>query len=175
MKRLVTLCALLMITAAGTIQAAEIKSPTTNVLIRLLWLGDTANRPRGSGTLVSHDGVEYLVTAFHVFRDSGGNPTVRFREQWIPLKWEVVAKDEDLDVIVLKSAQLPADLGVNRRAIVTHYRGNRRPKLTPLKLIDSTRLVVWTDGVTGDVDSGDDCADPSGSSGSGGADQADCP
>ena len=66
-------------------------------------------------------------------------------------------------------------LTVNRRAIVTHYRGNRRPKLTPLKLIDSTHLVVWTDGVRGDVDSGDDCADPSGSSGSGGADQADCP
>ena len=64
---------------------------------------------------------------------------------------------------------------VNRRAIVTLYRGNRRPILTPRKLIDSTHLVVWTDGVTGDVDSGDDCADPSGSSGSRGADQTDCP
>ena len=68
-----------------------------------------------------------------------------------------------------------ADWGVNRRAIVHPYRGNRRAILTPLKLIDSTHLVVWTDGVRGDVDSGDDCADPSGSSGSRGADQAGLP
>lgn len=87
------------------------KSPESNVLSRLLWLGDTANRPNGSGTLVSHDGVEYLVTALHVFRGCGNNPSVRFLGQWNPLDWEVVAEDEDLDVIVLKSAQLPADTG----------------------------------------------------------------
>ena len=110
-KRLMILCALLMMTVSGTIEAADIKSPTGNVLGRLLWLGDTANRPQGSGTLISDDEVEYLVTAFHVFRSCNGNPSVRFRKQWNPIQWDVVAKDEDLDVIVLKSAQLPADLG----------------------------------------------------------------
>ncbi len=110
-RRLVILCVLLMMTVSGTIEAAEMKSPTANVLSRLVWLGDTVNRPQGSGTLVSDDGGEYLVTAFHVFCSCRGNPSVRFREQWKPLQWEVVAKDESLDVIVLKSAQLPADLG----------------------------------------------------------------
>lgn len=100
-----------MMTVSGTIEAADMKSPTANVLSRLLWLGDAANRPLGSGTLVSNEGVEYLVTALHVFRDCQGNPTVRFQEQWNSLQWEVVAKDESLDVIVLKSTQLPADLG----------------------------------------------------------------
>ena len=61
------------------------------------------------------------------------------------------------------------------RGSVIQWIVNRRAILTPLKLIDSTHLVVWTDGVRGDVDSGDDCADTSGSSGSRGADQADCP
>ena len=81
-----------MMTVPGTIEAADMKAPTANVLSRLIWLGDPANRPQGSGTLVSNDGVEYLVTAFHVFRDCGGKPTVRYREQWNLLQWEVVAK-----------------------------------------------------------------------------------
>ena len=89
----------------------------------------------------------------------------------------VRAKQAELESAkrVLARIKNPILENVNRRAIVTLYRGNRRPILTPRKLIDSTHLVVWTDGVTGDVDSGDDCADPSGSSGSRGADQTDCP
>ena len=87
------------------------KTPTANVLSRLLWLGDTTNQVQGSGTLVSNDGAEYLVTALHVFDSCRGNPSVRYREEWHPLQWKVVAKDEGLDVIVLQSAQLPADLG----------------------------------------------------------------
>ena len=78
------------------------KSPTANVLSRLVWLGDGGNTAQGSGTLVSYDGVEYLVTAHHVYVDCGGNPSVRFRARWNRLQWEVVAKDESLDVIVLK-------------------------------------------------------------------------
>ena len=59
---------------------------------------------------MSFDGVDYLVTAHHVYVDCGGKPSVRFRGQWNPFQWEVVAKDEGLDVIVLKSPQLPTDL-----------------------------------------------------------------
>ena len=86
------------------------KSPTANVLSRLVWLGDGDKTAKGSGTLVSQEGVEYLVTAHHVYVECGGNPLVRFRAQWNSIQWEVVVKDEELDVIVLKSAQLPTDL-----------------------------------------------------------------
>ncbi len=86
------------------------KSPTANVLRRVVWLGDGRNTAQGSGTLVGFDGVDYLATAYHVYVGCGGNPSVRFRGQWNPFQWEVVAKDESLDVIVLKSRQLPTDL-----------------------------------------------------------------
>ena len=86
------------------------RSPTSNVLSRLVWLGDQATGSQGSGTLVSDSGVDYLVTAHHVYRDCKGNPSVRFGGLWNSLQWEVVAKDESLDVIVLKSSKLPADL-----------------------------------------------------------------
>ena len=86
------------------------KSPTANVLSRLVWLGDGRNTAQGSGTLVSSEGVGYLVTAHHVYVDCGGDPSVRFRGQWNPFQWDVVAKDETLDVIVLRSPQLPTDL-----------------------------------------------------------------
>ena len=62
---------------------------------------------------------------------------------------------------------------VNRRAIVTHLRGDRRPKLTHPKLSDSTRLVVWTDRLRGDAGSADDCTDASGASGPREVDPAD--
>ena len=86
------------------------KSPTANVLNRVVWLGDGRNMAQGSGTLVSFEGVDYLATAHHVCADCGGNPSVRFRGLWNPFQWELVAKDENLDVIVLKSPQLPSDL-----------------------------------------------------------------
>ena len=86
------------------------RSPTSNVLSRLLWLGNEATGSQGSGTLVSESNVDYLVTAHHVYRDCNGNPSVRSRGRWNSLQWEVVAKDESLDVIVLKSPQLPANL-----------------------------------------------------------------
>ena len=86
------------------------KSPTANVLNRVFWLGDGRNTAQGSGTLVSFNGVDYLATAHHVYVDCGGNPSVRFRGQWNAFQWEVVAKDENLDVIVLKSRQLRTDL-----------------------------------------------------------------
>ena len=110
MKRLVFLSALLIATVSQVIGAVEMRSPTANVLSRLIWLGDHATGPQGSGTLVSDSGVDYLVTAHHVYRGCNGNPSVRFRGLWNPLKWEVVAKDESLDIIVLKSPQLPANL-----------------------------------------------------------------
>lgn len=111
MKSYAILTVLLMITVSGTVGAADVRSPTANVLSRLVWLGDGGNTAQGSGTLVSYDGAEYLVTAHHVYVDCGGNPSVRFRARWNRLQWEVVAKDESLDVIVLKSVQLPTDLG----------------------------------------------------------------
>ena len=52
----------------------------------------------------------YLVTAHHVYDDCGGDPSVRFRERWKSFQWEVVAEDKSLDVIVLKSPELPTDL-----------------------------------------------------------------
>ena len=87
------------------------KTPTANVLNRVVWLGDGGNTAQGSGTLVSFEGIDYLVTAHHVYVDCGGNPSVRFRGQWNQFQWEVVAKDASLDVIVLKSAQLGTGRG----------------------------------------------------------------
>ena len=110
MKALAILSILVLIHVSGDVGAYEMKSPTVNVLSRLLWLGDGRNTVQGSGTIVSSDGVDYLVTAHHVFVDCGGSPLVRFRGQWNPFQWEVVAKDEKLDVIVLKSPQLATDL-----------------------------------------------------------------
>ena len=92
------------------VAAASMKSPTANVLSRLVWLGNGDNTAQGSGTLVSYGGIDYLVTAHHVYADCSGNPLVRFRAQWNGFQWEVVAKDESLDIIVLKSPQLPTDL-----------------------------------------------------------------
>ena len=60
--------------------------------------------------LVSFEGIDYLATAHHVYVNCGDNPSVRFRGQWNPFEWKVVAKDQNLDVIVLKSRQLPSDL-----------------------------------------------------------------
>ena len=110
MKSCVILIVLLMITVSATVEAANMNSPTANVLSRLVWLGDGNNTAQGSGTLVSYGGAEYLVTAHHVYVDCSSNPLVRFQARWNRVQWEVVAKDESLDVIVLKSAQLPADL-----------------------------------------------------------------
>ena len=110
MKRLVLLSVLLMTTVSLAIGAADTRSPTFNVLSRLVWLGDQGTGSQGSGTLVSHSGVDYLVTAHHVYRDCNGNPSVRFGGLWNSVQWEVVAKDESLDVIVLKSPQLPPHL-----------------------------------------------------------------
>ena len=110
MKSFAILTVLLTITVSAPVGAANMNSPTANVLSRLVWLGDGSNTAQGSGTLVSYGGVEYLVTAHHVYVDCGHNPLVRFRAQWNRIQWEVVAKDESLDVIVLKSPQLPTDL-----------------------------------------------------------------
>lgn len=110
MKRFAVLPVLLMATVSENVDALEMQSPTANVLSRLVWLGDEANTSQGSATLVSRDGVDYLVTAHHVYNDCGGDPSVRFREQWNSFQWEVVAEDKSLDVIVLKSPQLPTDL-----------------------------------------------------------------
>lgn len=101
---------LVLVVISSTVEAGEMKSPTANVLSRVIWLGDGRNTAQGSGTLVSFNGVDYLATAHHVYVDCGGNPAVRFRGQWNPFQWDVVAKDESLDVIVLKSRQLPTDL-----------------------------------------------------------------
>ena len=110
MKRLAFLSILLMTTVSQAIGAADMRTPTSNVLTRLVWLGNQATGPQGSGTLVSDSGVDYLVTAHHVYRACNGNPSVRFGGLWNSLHWEVVAEDESLDVIVLKSPQLPAAL-----------------------------------------------------------------
>ena len=124
MKLYLTSIVLLMVTVAETAGAVELRSPTSNVLSRLVWLGDENNTPQGSGTLISADGVDYVITAHHVYLDCGGNPSVRFRGQWNSLGWEVLARDEGLDVIVMRSPQLPKDLaglpvlyGVPRGAI----------------------------------------------------------
>ena len=111
MRPISTLMVLLFVTFSGIGGAVNIRSPTSEVLSRLLWLGDGDNTVQGSGTLVSHNGVEYLVTAHHLYINCGRNPSVRFRSRWNPIQWEVVAEDENLDVIVLKSAQLPKNLG----------------------------------------------------------------
>ena len=110
MKALAILSILVLVHVSGSVGAVEMKSPTANVLSRVVWLGDGRNTAQGSGTLVSFDGVDYLVTAHHVYVACGGIPSVRFRGQWNPFQWEVVAKDKGLDVIVLKSPQLPTDL-----------------------------------------------------------------
>ena len=110
MKRLACLTVLLMAIVSQSIGAIAMRSPTANVLNRLVWLGDQDGRSQGSGTLISHSGTDYLVTAHHLYRDCNGNPSVRFRGRWNPVQWEVVAKDESLDMIVLKSPQLPGDL-----------------------------------------------------------------
>ena len=110
MKSLVILTFLLMISVSPTVGAANMNLPTANVLSRLIWLGDENNMAKGSGTLVSYGGTDYLVTAHHVYADCNRNPFVRFHARWNRLQWEVVAKNESLDVIVLRSAQLPTNL-----------------------------------------------------------------
>ena len=110
-KALVVVSSVLVLVAvSGTVGADEMRSPTANVLNRVVWLGDGRNTAQGSGTLVSYNGVNYLATAYHVYVACGDNLPVRFRGQWNAFQWEVVAKEENLDVIVLKSEQLPTDL-----------------------------------------------------------------
>ena len=110
MKRFVFLSVLLMATFLQPMAAVAMRLPTSDVLGRLVWLGNQTTGSQGSGTLVRDSGVSYLVTAHHVYRGCNSNPSVRFGRLWNSFHWEVVASDESLDVIVLKSPQLSADL-----------------------------------------------------------------
>ena len=80
--------------------------PTANVLLRVVWMGRQDNSlviPFGSGVIVSLEDREYLITAHHVAANCNFDPFVRYRNQWCPLSWGVVADSEILDVTVLES------------------------------------------------------------------------
>ena len=80
--------------------------PTAEALLRVVWMGRQDKNsviPFGSGVIVSLEDAEYLVTAHHVAADCNFDPFVRYKNQWYPLSWRVVADSEKLDVTVLES------------------------------------------------------------------------
>ena len=78
---------------------------TMALLSSVFWLGRGTNQldatPDGSGTLVNVDGADYLVTAFHVWKQQN-NPLVRCGGEWLRSNAEIVAYDEELDIAILR-------------------------------------------------------------------------
>ena len=80
--------------------------PTAETLLRVVWTGRQDNNsvvPFGSGVIVSLEDGEYLVTAHHVAANCNFDPLIRYKNQWYPLSWRVLADSENLDVTVLES------------------------------------------------------------------------
>ena len=89
-----------------------IKSLTADVLNRVMWLGApdaSGGFPLGSGVVVHVDGVEYLMTAYHVAKDCNFEPLVRYSGRWNKHDWEVVVNDESHDLVVLKAKDVTLD------------------------------------------------------------------
>ena len=88
-------------------------APTLEFLLAVLWLGtDTIMNgsmrtvPMGSGVVVHHQNEEYLATALHVAEACNYQPLVRRNSGWIQARWEMVGRDEDADVAVLRTPNM---------------------------------------------------------------------
>ena len=80
--------------------------PTLDVLRPVLWLGtrrdDGTVVSVGSGVVLQVADRAYLATALHVANDCGLQPLIRFKGQWIAIGWTAVARDNGLDIAILK-------------------------------------------------------------------------
>ena len=97
-----------------------VNPPQADVLNRVMWLGASDGAGGiaiGSGVVVHVGGIEYLMTAHHVAEECGFKPLVRYRSQWNEHDWDVIVKDEQNDLTVLKAK----DTVLDSRAIPVLY------------------------------------------------------